>query len=78
MKERLLMGLIGLVIILFLTWGVMAVASSYNQTLPKTAKYDVPYKTIVLDDNNQSDVQVSPERGERPRFPDAKKLETSH
>jgi len=34
MKERILMGFIGFVVILILSWAVVAVASSFNTTAP--------------------------------------------
>jgi hypothetical protein len=48
MKERLLMGFIGFVIILILSWAVMAVASSYNSV--------APIKTEVVVTENKIDL----------------------
>jgi len=58
MKDKLVMALMGLVIILILSWAVTAVASSYNKTAP--IKTHVVTTVNKLNTNtNMSDVKTT-------------------
>ncbi len=58
MKERILMGIIGLLIILILSWAVSAVASSFNQTMPSATAFTPDYKTINAEESQSSKVDI--------------------
>ena len=78
MKERILMAIIGFIVILLLSWGVTAVASSFNMGTLSTAVVDVDYKTINVEESESSDIGIVEERTETPDMSGLPKARTGH
>lgn len=78
MKETIFMTIIGLVIILILSWAVTAVASSYNAKLPSTAVVSPDYGKVVLDETAANQVAVDESRTAVPEVSELPRARTNH
>jgi hypothetical protein len=78
MKERILMTVIGLIVILLLSWGVAAVASSFNKSTLNTAVYDVDYHSLTVEDSQSSEIGITEERSGTPDLSGLPKVRAEH